>query len=163
MDASENTLLRKFPLFDGLSQDDLSIAEEHMYEARYEPGERLFEEGEDGGYVCFILEGALEVLKKNSSGDEVSLAEVHMGQSIGEMSLVDNLKRSASVRSVGASRVQILTRKGFNLLVRQHPTIAVVMYDHFTKMLSATVRNTSEELADMMAVSSEHTQINWSS
>ena len=160
MDGTDNTLLRKFPLFDGLSQDELAVAEEHMYEAHFEPGERLFEEGDDGGYVCFIIDGALEVLKKNSAGEEVCLAEVHMGQSIGEMSLVDDLKRSASVRSVGESRIQILTKKGFNLLVRQHPVIAIVMFEHFTKMLSATVRATSEDLADMLAVSTEHTLIN---
>ena len=131
-----------------------------MFESRYEPGERIFEEGDDGGYVCFIIDGALEVLKKNSSGEEVSLAEMHMGQSIGEMSLVDEMKRSASVRSVGQSRVQIMTKKGFRLLMRQHPRIAAIMLEHFTKMLSATVRATSKDLADMLAVTAEHTQLN---
>jgi hypothetical protein len=160
MNGSETTLLRKFPLFAGLSPEELAVAEEHMFESRYEPGEHLFQEGDDGGYVCFILDGVLEVLKKNSTGEEVSLAEMHMGQSIGEMSLVDDMKRSATVRSVGQSRVQILTKKGFRLLMRQHPRIAAVMLEHFTKMLSATVRSTSKELADMLAVSAEHTQMN---
>ena len=161
MDASEKTLLRKFPLFTGLTPDELAVAEEHMFESRYEPGERLFEEGDDGGYVCFILDGALEVLKQNSNGEEVSLAEMHMGQSIGEMSLIDDMKRSATVRSVGQTRVQILTQKGFRLLMRQHPRIAAIMLEHFTKMLSATVRATSQELADTLAVTAEHTQLNF--
>ena len=98
MDGEDSTLLRKFPLFYGLDKDDLAVAEEHMYESRLEAGERLFEEGDKGGYVCFVIDGALEVLKKNSSGEEVCLAEVSMGHSIGEMSLVDDMERSASVR-----------------------------------------------------------------
>lgn len=163
MDGSDTTFLKRFPLFYGLDQDDLAVAEEHMYEARLGPGERLFEEGDSSGYVCFLIDGVLEVLKKNSSNEEVCLAEIHMGQSIGEMSLVDDMERSASVRSVGQSRIQILTKKGFELIESQHPTIAVVMLRHFSKMLSATVRTTSTVLADTLTVAAEHTNITKSS
>lgn len=159
MDGIDKTLLRRFPLFYDLTENDLSVAEEHMYEAHYSAGERIFEEGDDGGYVCFVLDGVLEVLKKNSSGEEVCLTEVHVGQSVGEMSLVDDAQRAASARSVGQSRVQILTSKGFRLLERQHPQIAVIIFKHFTKMLSATIRDSSEELADILTVSAEHTII----
>jgi CRP-like cAMP-binding protein len=154
MDTPTVTYLNKFPLFSGLSEDDMLIAEEHMYETRLEAGERLFEEGEEGSFVCFVIDGALEVLKKNSSGKEVCLAELHKGQSIGEMSIIDNLQRSAAVRSVGESRLLVLTRKGFELLEERHPNIAVVILKHFTRMLSHNVRSTSEGLADLMAVSS---------
>lgn len=160
MDGSDSTLLRKFPLFYGLTQEDLSVAEEHMFERHLESGESLFHEGDAGGYVCFLIEGVLEVVKKNSSGENISMAEIHMGQSIGEMSLIDDLPRSATVRSVGHSRVRVLTKKGFELLESQHPVIALVMLKHFTKMLSATVRSTSKELADLLTVTTGHTQIN---
>jgi len=153
MEAATVTYLHKFPLFQGLSEDDLLIAEEHMYETRLEPGEYLFHEGEEGSFVCFVVDGAIEVIKKNSSGKDVCLAELNAGQSIGEMSIIDDLNRSASVRALTASRLLVLTKKGFELLEQEHPAIAVVMLKHFTRMLSMNVRSTSEGLADLMAVS----------
>lgn len=158
-DSSDKTLLRKFPLFFDLSPEALAVTEQHMYETHYDAGERIFEEGEKGGYVCFVIDGVLEVLKKNSDGQEICVAEIHAGQSVGEMSLVDDTQRAAAARSISQSRAVILTKKGFNLLERQHPEIAIVLYKHFTKMLSATVRENSQELADTLTVSAEHTII----
>lgn len=153
MEVAAVTYLHKFPLFQGLSEDNMLIAEEHMYETRLEPQEYLFREGDEGSFVCFVVDGAIEVTKKNSSGKEVCLAELHAGQSIGEMSIIDDQLRSASVRALTACSLLVLTKKGFSLLEEQHPAIAVVMLKHFTRMLSVNVRQTSEGLVDLMAVS----------
>ena len=154
MENDETTIqyFKKFPLFESLSEEDILVAEEHMYETRLEAGEYLFKEGDQGSFVCFVLDGALEVIKQSSAGNDVSLAELHMGQSIGEMSILDNLTRSASVRSVGSSSLMVMSKKGFELLEIEHPTIAVVMLKHFTRVLSATVREASKDLADLIVV-----------
>ena len=59
--------LREVPLFDGFETDELSIIAKHMNLIGVEKGERLFNEGENGDYVCFVLEGNLDVIKKTEN------------------------------------------------------------------------------------------------
>jgi serine phosphatase RsbU (regulator of sigma subunit)/anti-sigma regulatory factor (Ser/Thr protein kinase) len=133
--------LRNSSLFDGFSDEDLEHLAETAAERVLEPGELLFVEGHSGDDCCVIIDGQLEVYKQ--LGDEELPLDVRQpGQIVGEMALIDNSPRSASVRAVGQVRVLMLTKENFYTLLTRNPANAIEMLRGGTMRL----RSTSERM-----------------
>ena len=90
--------LRKIPLFAELSEDDLERLCEMVEEVRLPAGDFLVAEGDPGDQAYVVKEGHVEIIK-SASGREVLLAVRSSGDVIGEMSLIEEAPRMASVRA----------------------------------------------------------------
>lgn len=143
-------LLIDIPMFDQIKSDDLKIISRRMNFMDFEPREIIFSEGDKGDFMCFVTTGSLDVFKRNEKGKEVVIATLGKGRSIGEMAVIDDFPRSATVRAKTHSTLVILTRKGFEQLLEQHPQIGVKMLKGLAKLLSMNMRKTSSLLADYM-------------
>src|SRR5512133_2218028 len=92
-------LLRKSPLFMGLTEEDL----ERLYQmsaTKFIPaGAQLIQEGTLGYATYIVLEGELEVTKRSGT-DQVVLARLGPGELVGEMALMEQSVRTASVRAL---------------------------------------------------------------
>ena len=89
-------------------------------EKQYKPGEDLFVEGERGNELFVIIEGEVEVLKKTDEGF-VRLVKLERGAMIGEMALLDDMPRSATVRAVQPTKVTVINRLAFNAILEKVP------------------------------------------
>lgn len=137
-------------IFAGLTPEELVAIEKYMFFSKVEPGEYVFREGEKGDYVCFVAAGTLDVIKINVNSQPVVLTRLTKGGSIGEMALIDKLTRSASVRAQTSSTLIVLTRKGFDLILRMHPEIGIKILKGVAHLLSGNLRTTSDKLAEFM-------------
>lgn len=90
-------------------------------EKQYKPGEDLFVEGERGNELFVIQEGQVEVLKKTEDGSMISLVKLERGTTIGEMALLDDMPRSATVRAVKPTKVTVINRLAFNAVLEKVP------------------------------------------
>lgn len=142
--------LINIPMFDALQPEELSLVAGEMNFMDLHPGEILFREGEKGEYVCFVAEGSVEVLKKSGKGHYVTLATLSKGRSLGEMAVIDDFPRSATVRARTSAALLILTRKGFDRILEQHPAIGIKVLKGLSRLLSQNMRRTSSRLADYM-------------
>ena len=140
--------LINIPMFDTLQGDELRIAARQMNFIDLERNETLFKEGEKGDYVCFVVEGSLDVLKKTEKGRYVVLARLPRGRSIGEMAVIDDFPRSATVRAREKTTLVILTRKGFDLIMEKHPQVGIKILKGIARLLSQNLRMTSSRLVD---------------
>ncbi|WP_456388166.1 Crp/Fnr family transcriptional regulator [Desulfolithobacter sp.] len=138
------------PLFDAFKIDELDILARHMNYAEINRGEYLFTEGEKGDYMCFVVRGLLDVLKKSIDGDYRVIARLGKGNTIGEMSIIDKAPRSASVIARQPSVVIILTKKGFDILTKRYPSIGITLLKKIMRLLSLNMRRTSSRLADKL-------------
>ena len=142
--------LIEIQIFDSLTSDELRIVAKYMNFMDFQPREIVFREGEKGDYVCFVAEGSLNVLKKNENGRQVIIASLNKGRSIGEMSVIDDFPRSATVKARNDTTLVILTRKGFDQILKVHPNIGVKILKGISRLLSMNLRKTSSQLADYM-------------
>lgn len=142
--------LHQVTIFSGLSAEELVAIEKYMFFSKVEPGEYVFREGEKGDYVCFVAEGTLDIIKVNPNAQPVVITSLTKGGSIGEMALIDKLTRSASVRARNASSLIVLTRKGFDLILKMHPEIGIKILKGISLLLSINLRKTSDKLAEFM-------------
>ncbi|MEW5723680.1 MAG: cyclic nucleotide-binding domain-containing protein [Thermodesulfobacteriota bacterium] len=143
-------LLIQIPIFDTLDPDELRIAVKYMNVVEAPPGEVVFREGERGDYVCFVADGTLDVIKTSETGHHVALSTLHKGRSIGEMSMLDNFPRSATVQARTKATLVTLTKQGFETIVDDHPRIGVKILKGVARLLSLALRKTSSRLADYM-------------
>jgi len=140
----------ELPMFDDLKGDELLIVASRMNFFELQKGETLFREGDKGDFVCYVVEGTLDVLKESVSGKEVTIATIPRKRSIGEMSIIDNTPRSATVRAKSDVALVSLTQQGFNEMLEQHPQIGISVLKGLARLLSMNLRKTSSRLADYM-------------
>lgn len=140
-------LLRDTAIFEQLSDAQLKRIEQRLISLQFEPGDLVFREGAPGRYICFIIAGELEVLKETGEGENIPIATLSPGHSVGEMSIIDGLTCSATVISRSASRVLALTREDFDLLVDEEPRLGTEIFRGISRLLSMSLRKTSADLA----------------
>jgi len=89
----------------------------------FEPGQRVFSEGELGDRVYILLSGRAEVLRKcpNGGGGEQVLALLGPGECFGEMALLESAPRNASIRCVDPMTVLSIPKREFGLLAANVP------------------------------------------
>ena len=144
-------LILALPLFDSFKTDEIDLLARHMNSAEILRGDHLFTEGEKGDFMCFVVRGLLDVLKKTTTGDYRVIARLGKGNSIGEMSLIDKSPRSATVIARQPSVVIILTKKDFDLLTDTYPLLGVGFMKKIMRLMSLNMRLTSIKLADQLA------------
>jgi len=89
-------------------------------EKSYKQGDDLFVEGERGNEMFIIDSGEVAILKKSEDG-MVQLAKLTSPSSIGEMALLDDMPRSATVRALTPTRVTVINRLAFNAVLEKVP------------------------------------------
>jgi signal transduction histidine kinase len=108
--------LRQVALFVDLSDEELGQLYAMSRTVSLNPGELLFEEGSQGDALYVILDGELEVTRRQDPEDVV-LAVRRSGEFIGEMSLLDQAPRSASVRALRESHLLEISQAAFQTLL----------------------------------------------
>jgi len=110
------------------------------------PGEIVIREGTKGTSAFIVLSGAVEILKK--SGDkEIVVATLGEGQVFGEMGLIEDRPRSATVKAMTELKLRVISREGFNELLQKKPSVLIPII----KSLFERLRQASDRLAERSA------------
>ena len=134
-------ILRELPLFVGLSHSDLDLLEERSQTVDLQTGDILMSEGTTGGSLYVILEGEFEIVKRSGTQD-VLLAVRGPGEVIGEMSLLDQMPRTATVRALAPSRLLEIDHEAFRHLLQASSSAAISIL----RTITARLRNTESML-----------------
>ncbi|MDV3293254.1 MAG: cyclic nucleotide-binding domain-containing protein [Nitrososphaerales archaeon] len=130
--AELSSAISSVPFFSKLDKKQIKALVEGGRERRFKAGDKVVSEGDMGIGFYMILEGNVEVRK----GGRV-LATLSKGQFFGEMSLIDEERRSADVVAVQPTRCFLLTPWIFSGLVKKHPEVAMGMLKELAKRLRA--------------------------
>jgi len=137
------------PIFDRINEEEIKVIARHMNTVELGPNQVLFQESEKGNYVFFIKEGELDVIKKSeTSGADVIIAILGKGRSVGEMSIIDDSPRSATIRARSHALLYILSKSAFDLILNRNPKIGIKLLKGISCLLSSSLRDTSKKLAD---------------
>jgi len=124
--------LRTIPLFAAVGDDDIESIAELLIERRVPKDHTIVEEGLAGDYMYVIREGEVKVTKLSGDGREKILGLLGPGDFFGEMALLDNAVRSASVKSLTETRIVALSRSDFLKELRHSPDLAMAVIQELT-------------------------------
>jgi CRP-like cAMP-binding protein len=113
-------LLKHVPLFAGCSKKELRELASRTDEVDLRDGYVLMREGRPGREFIVLVEGTAEVTK-----DGNKLAELEAGDWVGEIALLTNVPRTATVTATSPVRVLVVTDRAFRRLVETMPSIAL--------------------------------------
>src|SRR5712692_9815260 len=124
---SAESVLAAVSLFSHLDAAALENLESFAFRKSFEPGELMIEEGRTGNGLYVILSGQAEVYR-NLGGDEVRvLRKMGPGEPFGELALLGEWPRTASVRAVETTECLGLDRWIFLSYLEKHPMVAIRM------------------------------------
>lgn len=135
--------VRGLPLFQHLSYKEqvsiLSVAQNRIVE----PGQVIVKQGDPGQEMFIIVEGEVVVER-----DGVLIADLSAGGHFGEMSIVDDAPRSASVRAKTRTDMLVIGQAEMGGLMRLDPVLAVKILWTLVQALSGRLRLASAELIE---------------
>ncbi len=137
--------LRKVSLFEDLDERSLTAIANAVVEQSYPPGQVIVREGDSGVGAFIIRSGRVEVLQERG-GHAVKLTELGPGDFFGEMALLDEFPRSATVRTLEPTTAFGLTRWHFRGILESHPQIALGILPVLTKRLRTAERAAAEAM-----------------
>jgi CRP-like cAMP-binding protein len=113
-------LLRSVPLFSECSKRELADVADIADELSIPAGTALMREGQRGREFVVVVEGTVKVTVKGRK-----VAELGDGDFVGEIALVADIPRTATVVAATALRVLVISDRAFQRLLRQQPGLAV--------------------------------------
>lgn len=134
--------LRGISLFSQIATNELRSISGLLHRRTYLKDEIIFDEGEKGQAIYFILQGKVLICHQGRPA-EGAIAELGAGQCFGEMALLDNLPRMAQVRAAEDCTLDVLFREDFLGLIQTHSHIASKLSFELARMMGERLRQSA--------------------
>jgi CRP/FNR family transcriptional regulator, cyclic AMP receptor protein len=118
-------ILRNVPLLAGLADSELELVASSSRRLKYPKKSIVFQEGDAGDFLLIILRGRVKVTLLGEEGRETIVAILERPAFLGEVALLDESPRSATVMTLEATEFLQIGRRPFIALVKQHPSMAM--------------------------------------
>ncbi|MDH5395488.1 MAG: Crp/Fnr family transcriptional regulator [Gammaproteobacteria bacterium] len=132
-------------LFNGLSSDDLIILASHSTIKHYKKNTVIVNNGDETSSLYVILEGQLNAYVDDEQGKAIILSQMGPGESFGELSLLSNKSRSASVISTSPCKLAVISGHVFMDCLTENPSIAL----NIIQALIEKVHNLTENVSSL--------------
>jgi len=140
--------LAGFPLFKGVPEPLMKQVEMVTRPQVYAPGEHILEAGQAGdGRIFFIESGQVSILVPLPNGGYQRISSMGPGMNFGEMVLLGQTTRSATVIADTEASCHILDAGDFNRLSEQAPQLKITLLENLTKDMADKLRRATQWIA----------------
>ena len=122
-------------LFRGLPPETLSAVAQKVHIRNLVEGDTLMRKGETGDSLFMINEGWFKIVTQDAQGGELIINKTGPGETLGEMALLDEAPRSATVIALSDAKVLELKKDAFMEILDQRPDIALSLIRGFSSRL----------------------------
>ena len=134
-------LLKSAPLFAGLDSEELAALADIALEKDFAASEIIFDEGSPAHHLYILLRGRVEVFRRIDT-TEYPIATLGEKECFGEMAMLDDEPRSASIRALEPVQVLKIDRDSFRELISERPQISFAIF----RILSSRLRHGNLEI-----------------
>ena len=146
-DRAEVLDLRDIDFLSGLAMDELERLGEVLTKREFAAGDIVCREGEEGDRMWLLAKGSVSVRLISKDGSmNLRIASLSRGTTIGEMALVEQARRSATIVADEHVVSYELLREGYVRLLSEHPAIATKLLTNLSRELARRLRRTSQDL-----------------
>ena len=151
LDPERMGMLADVGLFGGLSREALARFLVDLTVLDVETNALVFKEGDAGREMFIVLEGEMEVTKLSRRRGEACVAVLGPGEWFGEMSIVDVMPRSATVRAISPGRVLRVAAADLDALYRIDVKSYTLVMMNIAREMSRRLRVADGMLAELVA------------
>jgi CRP/FNR family cyclic AMP-dependent transcriptional regulator len=131
--------------YNTLDQQGLQSLADIAIRRSYKKNMVIIQQGDDTNTMFILIEGEMRVYVEDEEGKQLTVRILKPGDSFGEVALIGDFPRTASVVTITDSAVAAFSREKYLSFLKQHPEIALVL----AKTLANMVRETTEELGSI--------------
>lgn len=135
-------LLVQLPLFQGLTPESLEDISRSLHSHSYPPGASVLTAAQPGEAVYVVVEGWLRIFLEQRDGSEVTFAFLGPGDTVGEMSLVDQGLRSANATTLTSALLLWMDRLFFQRCLKTQPLLTY----NLARQLTSRLRHANEQV-----------------
>lgn len=143
-------MIAESQLFSDLDWKDIEALAAYLQCYEVSAGTTIFREGESGSYMGFLVKGEIGIVKTDLDGTPHRIVSVGHGKTIGEMSIIDGEKRSATCIASQNCTLLLLTRNNYQRMIREKPALAVQILARLAKLMSQRLRSVSGQLVEFL-------------
>ncbi len=137
-------------LFEDFEPDELEVLARYMSCYRAPLGTEIIHEGDYGDFMLLLLNGSVEIVKKDVRGLAQIVGTAGSGKTLGEMSLIDGEPRFASCVALDTVEVAVLNRESLSRIIAEQPRIGVKLMMELLLLVNQRLRSVSAQLMDCM-------------
>ena len=145
-----HALIPKCRLLENFSAAEVRLLTHFMEMYRADPGVEIIREGDGGDFMMMVVEGVVEVQKRDRWNTPQLLAEVEAGRTLGEMSMIDGEARFATCIATAPTVIAVLDRENLARNIVEQPLLGAKILMELVLMLSQRLRVTSQRLLGLL-------------
>lgn len=126
-------ILSQIPLFASLSEKQLKTLAHSLKVREYEEGEVIITQGKGGQGLFILIEGTVKAVRTQPDGEQFQVNEFGPKDYFGELALLDDGLRTASVIATSKVKCVALTRWDFQGILKNEPEMAIDMLEELAK------------------------------
>ena len=135
-------LLHRVQIFSEVGDSDLADIADQLSEINYKSGQSVFKKGDEGDAMYIILEGAVQIIQEEG-GSRFVQAQLGRGNFFGEMAIVSDQPRAATVAAAVPTVLLPVDKDDFLEKVRTDPAVAL----HTIQILILRLRRSLQMLS----------------
>jgi len=143
-------VLKSSPMFKELSELELNAIATFLEPRKAKKGEVIFTEGAAGEEMFIMVSGRISAWVNNAEGTRQQMFEISPGDFFGEMSIIANESRSASLTAVVDSELLVFHGIDFYRIIFEHPMIGVKILTAIREVQNIWLEQISRHLSDLM-------------
>ena len=137
--------LQQVELFSGLDEAALNLIAQRVVNRSFPANTIVIHEGDEALSLYLIVSGAVKVFLSDDNGKQIVVSSQREGEYFGELALLDDAPRSASVMTTEKSTFMVLNKHDFDHLLEEQPAIALPIM----RQLARRVRLLSENVKSL--------------
>jgi CRP/FNR family transcriptional regulator, cyclic AMP receptor protein len=141
-------MLMECDLFNNLPPAEIKSAARYFSVSNIGEGATIFNEGDDGTFMCIVNSGSVSILKSNLDEKVVKIATLRKGRTFGEMAVLDGERRSARCVAETECTLLTLSRDSLDKMLLEMPRTAARVIRAVAVSLSRRLRMADGKLVD---------------
>lgn len=137
--------LKLVPFFNNLSEDETEKLSRRLVPRRFNSGQIIFHHGDPGGLLYIIIKGKVKITHSTPDGQEAMLAIFGAGDFFGELALLDDSPRSATIEALEPTETMTLHRDEFIRFIHDNPNFSL----HVLQTLAQHIRRLNNQISDI--------------
>lgn len=136
-------LIEHITVFADFDRAEIAALARYLRCYRAPAGVEVIVEDEPGDFMVLLIEGAMEIVKKDYRGLPVRIADANPGKTLGEMSVIDGEPRFASCVTLTEVVFAVLDRAHLSSILAERPQLGVKLLMQMLVLLNQRLRNVS--------------------
>ncbi len=141
-------LAKEFPLFKGFTEKELKELADYLDYKVFPEGEVLFEDGDPGDRIFFLVRGRVALYKVDPFGHELKVAVSPEGTPLGELAFFSSGIHSSKGVTMKETHVLVLTRDAYERMKKEDPNLSVKFLEEMLKVMAARLKDMRQKFID---------------